>query len=61
MLFRLVIAADFLLALLPPLHWWVSSDGPGWSLAYFIGTTVFITASLYLLAALDRAEHGEVE
>lgn len=51
-LFRIVLALDFVLALFPPLHWWVGSDSPGIPLLYFIGSAALITASLPLLAAL---------
>jgi len=51
-LFRAVLVIDVLLALFPPLHWWVSSDSPGPPLLYFVGSSGLIVASLFLLAAL---------
>lgn len=57
-LFRTVLAIDFVLALFPPLHWWVSSSSAGLPLLYFVGSAALITASLFLLAALSQRDTG---
>lgn len=53
-----VAAVDFLLLLLPPIHWALQPGDAAGSIGYFIGSGVFVTATLVLFAAIDP-EKGE--
>lgn len=51
-------AVDFALLLLPPIHWALQPGDAAGSIGYFIGSGVFVTATLVLFTAIDP-EKGE--
>ncbi|BCF86273.1 hypothetical protein RQCS_58180 (plasmid) [Rhodococcus qingshengii] len=51
---------DFVIMLLPPLHWAFDSGNPVTSLGYFLGSGLFVTSSLVVMWKLDRRS-GEQE
>ena len=53
-----VAAVDFVLLLLPPIHWALQPGDAAGSIGYFIGSGVFVTATLVLFTAIDP-EKGE--
>jgi hypothetical protein len=49
---------DFVVLLFPPIHWALQPGDAAGSIGYFIGSGVFVTATLVLFAVLDP-EKGE--
>lgn len=51
---RALAVVDFLLLLLPPVHWMFASGSATASLAYFLGSGAFVVLSLGVIHRLDR-------
>lgn len=55
-LIKLIVLADFLLMLAPPLHWHFGNGSPSHALTYFLGSSVLVALSLALIAACSEQE-----
>lgn len=56
LLIKLIVLADFLLMLAAPLHWHFGNGSPTQALTYFLGSSLFVTLSLPLIAACSKQE-----
>ncbi|WGW11490.1 hypothetical protein LWF01_15555 [Saxibacter everestensis] len=50
----ILIAADALILLLPPMHWAFGNGNPASSVGYFLCSGFCVMASLFAMFAIDR-------
>ncbi|MGO4385142.1 hypothetical protein [Specibacter sp. RAF43] len=51
-----LIVLDIIVVLFPTLHWSLTSGSPTMSVAYVLGSAVWVVLSLFVMAALDKKQ-----
>lgn len=54
-----LVAADAILLLFPPIHWVAGSHGAGASIGYFVGSSLAVMGSLFVMVRLDDDKTGD--